>query len=97
MNYLQEIMYRRAEAEYERARDNCGYCEPQVIGVHQEYEGEGEYSESAIYNCENCDDRECEYWSEHNVEDVEDEEERILDPDWAEFFEATCERYRKDK
>ena len=48
-----------------------------------------------IYNCDDCDDRECEYWSEHNVEDVEDEE-RILDPDWTEFFNATCERYRKN-
>lgn len=68
MNYIQEMMYRRAEAEYERNRDNFGYCEPKVVAIHQEYEGEGEYSTSPIYNCEDCDDRECEYWSDYNHE-----------------------------
>lgn len=64
---MNDLMYKRAEEEYERTLDRGGYCEPQVVGVHQEYEGDGEYSESAIYNCENCDDKGCEYWNKYNL------------------------------
>jgi hypothetical protein len=76
MNYLQEMMYRRAEAEYERARDEaCCVCEPKVVGVHHEYEGGGEYSTCPIYNCEDCDIRECEYWTDYNITEEEEVDE----------------------
>lgn len=61
------------------------------------------------YNCHECTDRSCEHWGDYNL--VDDEEmtyeeikdfldkhnikAKVLDPDWAEFFNATCERYRK--
>lgn len=56
-------------------------CEPKVIRVDKEYEGTNydgsiEYSEDPIYNCEECDQIDCEHYKEfHNVEDIESEEE----------------------
>ena len=44
------------------------------------------------YNCTVCDNSDCEYWAEYHG--YKEEKERILDPDWAVFFQATCERYR---
>lgn len=44
------------------------------------------------YNCHECTDESCEFWADYNLEI---EEYRTLDPDWVEFFNATCERYRK--
>ena len=41
-------------------------CEPQVIESGWEYEGDGEYSEWFVMNCERCTDRACEYWAEYN-------------------------------
>lgn len=45
-------------------------CEPEVIRVDKQYEGtfngEAEFSDDRIYNCEECDNEECEYWSEYN-------------------------------
>ena len=63
--------YERAAQEYERNLEKqweeyFNGCEPKVVGVHQEPEGFGEYSTSPIYNCHDCDDRECEYWSDYN-------------------------------
>lgn len=69
MNYLQEMMYRRAEAEYERARDEaCCGCEPEIIKAERAYEPDG-YSMDYTYNCHICDNRECEYWSDYNHEE----------------------------
>lgn len=61
------------------------------------------------YNCHECTDESCEFWADYNL--VDDEEmtyeeikdyckknnidAKILDPDRVEFFNATCERYRK--
>lgn len=36
--------------------------EPKVIGKELEYEGPNEYSTNYIYNCEECDNKECENW-----------------------------------
>ena len=66
MDYLQEMMYRRAEAEYERARDEaCCGCEPKIIKAERAYEPDG-YSMDYTYNCEICDNTDCEYWQEYN-------------------------------
>ncbi len=70
MDYLQEIMYRRAEAEYERARDEaCCGCEPTIIKAERAYEPDG-YSMDYTYNCEICDNNECEYWHEYNNKEL---------------------------
>lgn len=64
--YYDDHGYARAEAEYERARERaCEPCEPTVISAEKEYEPDG-YSMSYTYNCECCDNEECEYWSEYN-------------------------------
>jgi len=46
-------------------------CEPEVIDVWYEYEGEDndgnvETSTRNIYNCENCIETNCEYWEKYN-------------------------------
>ena len=46
-------------------------CEPKVIKIEKEYEGcdsEGniEFSNNPIYNCEECDNLECEYYKDFN-------------------------------
>ena len=38
-------------------------CEPTVVGVHQEPQ-DGEISSEPIFNCEDCDNDECEDWKE---------------------------------
>ncbi len=43
----------------------CTPCEPTIISAEKVYEADG-YSMDYIYNCENCDNTECEYWKEHN-------------------------------
>lgn len=59
--------YARAAAEYERMLDEGGCtCEPKIISAEKEYEPDG-YSMSYTYNCEECDNEECEYWSEYNA------------------------------
>jgi hypothetical protein len=57
------------------------------------------YKDQEIYNCNECFNTDCGYWADYNhfeEEREETEQERILDPYWEEFFEATCERYRKN-
>lgn len=46
-------------------------CEPEVTGIYREFEGfddEGrmETSDNLIYNCEDCSNKECSYWSKYN-------------------------------
>ena len=62
-------------------------CEPMLF-----------YKEPGYYNCHECFNTDCGYWADYNYYEEEKEEtrERILDPDWQEFFNATCERYRKN-
>ena len=43
-------------------------CAPKVMGIHREYEGNDDYSANPIYNCDECDNRECGYWNEYNFE-----------------------------
>ncbi len=58
--------YAKAEMEYECARDDAGCtCEPTVIRAEKVYEPDG-FSLNYTYNCEECDNEECEYWKEHN-------------------------------
>lgn len=45
--------------------------EPSIVATEKEYEGrdaEGniEYSINYIYNCHECDNSDCQYWSEYN-------------------------------
>lgn len=45
-------------------------CTPKPVDVHLEFEGRDEmgnldYSEHIIYNCEECDNSECEYWEKY--------------------------------
>lgn len=49
--------------------------EPKIIGIEKEYEftnddGSFETSDSYIYNCHECDNKECEYWKEYNLGEV---------------------------
>ena len=52
-----------------RQADNymTSFCdgEPRIIRAEKQYEPDG-YSMDYIYNCDECDCTECEYWSEHN-------------------------------
>lgn len=58
--------FERAEMEYERARDAAGEtCEPTIIKAERAYEPDG-YSMEYTYNCDGCDNEECEHWKEHN-------------------------------
>ena len=41
-------------------------CEPTIIKCEQEIEEFGEVSNNYIYNCEGCDDKDCEYWQDYN-------------------------------
>lgn len=40
-------------------------CELTIISAEKVYEADG-YSMDYIYNCENCDNTDYEYWKEHN-------------------------------
>lgn len=77
-------------------------CEPMVMYTQLVYEAEGDHSTDAVYNCHECFNTDCGYWSHYNhCEDEEITEEdierlRILNPEIANFFYATCERYRKN-
>ena len=44
------------------------WCEPTVVEVHQEPQ-DGEIASEPIFNCDYCDNDECEYWDTyHNKE-----------------------------
>jgi hypothetical protein len=51
------------------------------------------YKNQEIYNCNECFNTDCGYWSSYNY--YEEKRKRVLDPDWQDFFNATCERYRQ--
>ena len=40
-------------------------CEPKVVGKHQE-PSDGEIMTEPIYNCENCEESDCDYWKDYN-------------------------------
>ena len=67
----------------------CSPCEPKIVGSHQEYEGTNEdgsieYSTEAIYNCEDCDETDCEYWKEYNLSKWEElQKEKELEDEIA--------------
>jgi hypothetical protein len=58
-------------------------CEPMIV-----------YKDPEYYNCNECFNTDCGYWSNYNH--IDEKRERVLNPDIAEFFNATCERYRKN-
>ena len=78
------------------------FCEPQVMYTQLVYEAEGDHSTEAVYNCHECFKHDCGYWAEYNHYDEDEmiekglETLRVLNPDIAEFFKATCERYRNN-
>lgn len=49
------------------------FCEgePKVISAEKEYEPDG-YSMSYTYNCEDCDERDCEHWKDYHEEEYEE-------------------------
>lgn len=59
--------------------DFCPWSEPMLM-------------KNDTYNCEICENSDCEHWAEYHG--YKEEKERILDSDWVEFFNATCERYK---
>ncbi len=60
--------FEKAYAEYERLRERaCEPCEPETVWA-EEIEP-NIYDEQ--YNCQECENKECEYWSEYN--DTRDE------------------------
>ena len=42
------------------------------------------YKDQVIYNCNECFNTDCGYWSNYNH--IEEKQERVLNPDIAEFF-----------
>jgi hypothetical protein len=63
--------FEKAYAEYERLRElACEPCEPEIIRAEKEYEPDG-YSMEYTYNCQECENKECEYWGDYN--DTRDE------------------------
>lgn len=56
--------YARASQEYERylASGGDSFCEPKLVNHCKDEDG----SDIREYNCEYCDNKECEYWSEYN-------------------------------
>lgn len=49
----------------EKVEEYNSLCTPKAIGIHQE-PSDGEYSTILIYNCEECDDKNCIYWHDYN-------------------------------
>ena len=41
------------------------WCEPTVVEVHQEPQ-DGEIASEPIFNCEYCNNDECEYWDTYH-------------------------------
>ena len=41
------------------------WCEPTVVEVHQEPQ-DGEIASEPIFNCDYCDNDECEYWDTYH-------------------------------
>lgn len=48
-----------------QAEQHTAPCEPKVIAVHLEPQ-DGEISRENVYNCENCQECNCDYWEEFN-------------------------------
>lgn len=44
-------------------------CKPKVIRIEQETERDGTYWEVPIHNCQECNNKECEFYLEYNDED----------------------------
>lgn len=67
-------LYQQADSYMESFCDG----EPKVIGAYQEFEGYDENgrmetSTSYTYNCEDCEEKDCEHWKDfHEVEESED-------------------------
>ena len=60
-------------------------CEgkPAIIGYEKEFEGTDElgkpmFSTVGVYNCEDCDENDCEYWKEFHVSMDEKEVESFI-------------------
>lgn len=78
-------------------------CTPEVIRVHKEYEGRNEdgtieYSTSGEYNCQECDNDECEHWKDYNedkyqemVDEIEEYIEDALEGDYKVPFKPMVE------
>ena len=49
----------------QQADEYMSDCEPKIIKAEKAYEPDG-YSMEYTYNCDECDNEECEYWKEHN-------------------------------
>ena len=49
--------------------ENNEPCYPKVVRIEKEPEEPGEYSISKIYNCEDCDNKECEEWKDFHDSD----------------------------
>lgn len=47
----------------QQVEDYMRDCEPTVVGVHQEPQ-DGEIASEPIFNCEDCENDECEYWEQ---------------------------------
>lgn len=46
-------------------------CEPKVINFSEEFEyfdenGKAVITHTPIFNCESCDEKDCEFWSDYN-------------------------------
>ena len=50
--------------------ENNEPCTPKVVRIAREPEGPaGDFSETKIYNCEECDNKECEEWKDFHDSD----------------------------
>jgi len=48
-----------------QAEEHTAPCEPKVVAVHLEPQ-DGEIAKEPVFNCENCQECDCDYWEEHN-------------------------------
>ncbi len=52
-------------------------CEPKVVGTHQEPQ-DGEISTEPIFNCEDCQECDCDFWEDHNYPETRAEMDEAL-------------------
>lgn len=50
---------------FKQAEEHTAPCEPKVVAVHLEPQ-DGEIAREPVYNCENCQECDCDYWEDFN-------------------------------
>ena len=77
---------------FDRFQEPSDPCEPKLYGTCEE---------DSFYNCEECDNKDCEHWIKHNdiycdFCDAVIGEEENLNPKDTNFCSANCEEHYAD-